>query len=839
MNWFFRLLTSDLPDSAVLDTSELSVRGLFPLWAAGLLWLLAGAAIVFLYLREKAKLSLAKRLMLAGLRTALVGVLFFLILRPVLLMRYRVDQQRDIVLLLDVSESMNQRDQRIGLADRMRVAIAENRVPLDKGVSPSISLDDIPANTTPHPRRIDLVRSVLVHPKLNLLETLRTRGTVQSFTLGARIQEAALDGELTAAAPRTALADGLHELLVRGEARVPAAVVVLTDGHDNASRRTLAEVARACGERGTALHIYGLGTGAMANLQLVDATVPPRIFYDDAVAVPVRYRTQGFAAGTAEIALTLGGKVVAQREVTLQTGQEAREVLTFTPRKGEHREERLDLAASIRLKGVAQQETFLDDNEVRHSVRLSDRKVRILYVEDTPRWEYKFLMQTLLRDRRVEASVTLVQGDERALKSGPPYVPGFPTERQELFHYDLLIVGDVPATYFSPERLEWLRDFVSEGGGLLHIAGRRHAPAEFADTPFAELLPVEFVAGQPHAESADQPFVPLLTRAGERSETLTFADSLEENRKIWRELEPWQWHFPVTKLRPGATALLVHPAAISNQPSPVSNRPENDRSPILADGRQPIADSRLPLLATQPFGKGMVLFLASDETWRWRYNTRDQFYARFWGQLAYQLGLPHSLGNLKRVQVELEQSEVVLGQAGNVFVRLLDSEYRPLTLEKLTARIEPLGERGGGGSPNQSRSNRTIGNVRPHLVTLQPVENHPGEYRALLAHAAPGKFVLKIDRPEPASFEFEVKLPPSHELAVAGMAEAELRDAAAASGGHFYREEDLHRLVEQIEPKTATLSLRREVLLWNPLLMLLFVGLITAEWLLRKMSNLS
>jgi hypothetical protein len=71
------------------------------------------------------------------------------------------------------------------------------------------------------------------------------------------------------------------------------------------------------------------------------------------------------------------------------------------------------------------------------------------------------------------------------------------------------------------------------------------------------------------------------------------------------------------------------------------------------------------------------------------------------------------------------------------------------------------------------------------------------------------------------------------------MAEAELRDAAAASGGHFYREEDLHRLVEQIEPKTATLSLRREVLLWNPLLMLLFVGLITAEWLLRKMSNLS
>jgi hypothetical protein len=346
--------------------------------------------------------------------------------------------------------------------------------------------------------------------------------------------------------------------------------------------------------------------------------------------------------------------------------------------------------------------------------------------------------------------------------------------------------------------MEWIRDFVSEGGGLVQIAGRQHAPAEYADTPLAELLPVEIGGGR--VESQQGPFVPALTRAGERSEMLALADTPDENSRTWQRLEAWQWQYPVRKLRAGATPLLVHPETkVDGQP--------------------------MPVLAAQQYGKGLVLFLGTDETWRWRYNTRDQYYARFWGQIAYQMGLPHLLGNLKRVQIDLEQTEVTLGRAGHVFVRLLDTEYRPLSVERLTARIEPQG--------------KATTTARSQTVTFQPVENQPGEYRALLAHAAPGKFVLKIDRPEPASLGYEVKLPPSHELTEAGMAEDALREAATLSGGRFYREENLHELPDAVEPKTARLAQRQEVLLWNWWMLLLFVGLMTGEWLLRKMSNLS
>ena len=53
----------------------------------------------------------------------------------------------------------------------------------------------------------------------------------------------------------------------------------------------------------------------------------------------------------------------------------------------------------------------------------------------------------------------------------------------------------------------------------------------------------------------------------------------------------------------------------------------------------------MPLLATHYYGKGQVLFVGFEESWRWRYNAADKYFARFWGQIIYQMALPHLLGN--------------------------------------------------------------------------------------------------------------------------------------------------------------------------------------------------
>jgi hypothetical protein len=422
-------------------------------------------------------------------------------------------------------------------------------------------------------------------------------------------------------------------------------------------------------------------------------------------------------------------------------------------------------------------------------------------VESTPRWEYKFLQSALYRDRRVEVTYLLTQADAKVLQAGPPFLAAFP-EREQLFGFDAIVLGDVPATYFGVQRLEWLRDFVKEGGGLIHIAGKQHAPASYVNTPLAEVLPVEFLPVQfpVEGDARTQPFSPVLTEVGRRSDLLALVDNKEENQQIWRDLPGFFWHYPLTKLRAGAISLLDHPTAR-------------------------MEDRPMPLLTSHRYGKGQVFFLAVDETWRWRYNVGDRYFARFWGQLVSVGGLSHLLGSSQRVQLALDQSDVQLGRPGSVYARLYDREFRPWTEERVSARLE-------------FRDART-GQAHTRPLTLEAVPSQPGEYRALLANDVPGRFEVKMDDPEPASLAFTVRPPVGHELEPAGMAEEPLREAASLSGGRFYREEDLYRLPEQLVSQQAFFTRRQDVLLWNPLALVLLVGLVTVEWIIRKFANLT
>jgi len=800
-----------------LDSARLTFHGLLSPWVAGAIALVAAVAVFVLYAREHGKIGPVRRVFMAILRVAVVGTALFLLCRPVLLAETKGERTRGVAVLLDDSLSMTQQDQRISVADRFRVAIAENRVPPDAQVTEQLAAGDVPAATTENPSRASLVRAVLAHPRLQLLENLERRAPVQIYLFGQRlrrVEEEPPDPErkkpaepaaaravkaLKNAERRTALSDAINDVLARSEGDLPAAIVVATDGQDNASKITLSEAARECERLGVPLHLWGVGSSEVGNLTLKDFASPETIFYDDTVSVPIRWRCRGFRQGAAEITLSLGGRVVARKEVALSEGEDFREVLRFTPKKDGGAEVKTDLIVAVRYKGT---ETLTEDNELRRPVSIVDRKVKILYAENAPRWEYKFLQPALLRDRRVEARFVLAAGDKRTLTSGPPYLPVFPATRAELFAFDVLILGDVPAAFLGAEKIGWVRDFVREGGSLIVIAGRQNTPSGYAASALAEVLPIEVPAGKPSAPESDRPqsYVPVLTRQGERAEMMALADTPEDNARVWQTLPGFYGFTPGARLRPGAVALLVHP-------------------------RLKVNEQPLPILATHYYGKGQVFFLATDETWRWRSNVENKYFGRFWGQVIYQMGLPHLIGTPKRVQLSLERPENFLGRPGHVYARAFDAEFRPYAGERLTARLEPIDAKPGEG--------------RARSLSLEPVAGQPGEYRALLAHDALGRFALKVDEPASAGLEFRVDLPPQHELEVAGMDEALLREAAAASGGKFYREEDLHRLVANLAPRKAAVTSRHEVLLWNAPMLILFVALVLAEWVLRKFSNLS
>ena len=65
----------------------------------------------------------------------------------------------------------------------------------------------------------------------------------------------------------------------------------------------------------------------------------------------------------------------------------------------------------------------------------------------------------------------------------------FPVRREELFSYDVLIIGDADPSFFTNTSLQDVSDFVTErGGGVIFIAGPRYMPHAYRDTQLANLV---------------------------------------------------------------------------------------------------------------------------------------------------------------------------------------------------------------------------------------------------------------------------------------------------------------------------------------------------------------
>lgn len=824
MNLITRILAIDVPENTRFHSWEPSFRGLSIWWSLLLvLVILIGMLVVAVfYCLEKGSLGWFRRVPLIGLRCALLLFLFFLIMRPMLLIEYVGDRKQGVALLIDNSESMKQRDTRLTPDDKARVAIALGKLPLNTKVGDKLPPYEPGATNPP---RNELVKAVFKHDELKLLAGMRDFGPLRAYSFGADVRGLEdvkeLDKHLATKydpqESRTALADSIVRILQSKDADPPSAIVVVTDGQDNASKYTLTEAAEECRRARVPLHIYGVGSTEGGQLQLKEiGGASTTLFAEDQVTIPLRWRAQGFKQGTVEITLTLGGVPIGKKELKLQLGEDLRDEISFIVPKDPEKRETQNLVATIKyhVDGAPP----ITDTMTR-TMRVVESKIKILYIEHSPRWEFKFLQPALTNrfKKRCDVDFILVNAADEVAKGGPPYLPEFFKTREDFLKakYNLIILGDVAATFFGKEKedrdkkMEWIREFVQNRGGLIVMAGRQNMPSSYEEkSPIAELLPIEFKKEKFTIleDKPTQEYPPTLTDPGKRTDWLTLGDTPEESLDAWekRLAGPgfgFHWNYPVVKMRPAATSLLVNP-------------------------RAKMGDQPMPILATHLYGKGRVLWLGTDETWRWRWNYQDKYFDRLWGQIIYQIGSPSLLGDAgERTQIALNRSQAVVGTQSTIHVTLLDKDFNPRKDKQVEAELDFIDAKPG--------------EERKVPITLDLRAGDRGEYTALIPHQREGRFELRVKNPEENTFSFRVDLPPKHELEQAGLAEKALRDAALLSGGKFYREEDLHSLVGSIELKTKEFSRRQEVLLWNPLVILIFLGLITVEWLIRKFADLS
>lgn len=840
--------------------AELQRRGWFPAWLALLLALAAVGAVGVLYALEAGRLGVLRRLMLAGVRMAIVLVVAFLLLRPTWVHDDSGQRPRPVAVLIDVSQSMDQKDPRPNAEDQWRAALAFDLIEPNKPF-PNDSFATVIGSKMPErPSRFDVARASLTNPRLDILNKLKKAGPLEISTFGATRAGGKDPNDLgwlkaqNPDQPRTALVSAAFELLNRDDADLPAAVVVVTDGRENGGDKSFAELAEKYRERKIPLYIYGVGSSSFGQLRLRDASVPESVFLDDIVTIPVRYAVKGIPAGKVDIVVKFGDReVAAKRGLPVRDGDNIREVLSFVPTKEDAASKKQDVTVTVTVtpEGAGVNLETLTDTVTKPS-QIVGKKLQVLVVEGLPRKDFQFLMRALQRDRRVDARFFLTEGDREAMKLGDPWLTEFTRQlngtltldteefRKLINKFDLLILGDIPGKFFTTEQQQVVKDFVAEGGGLIHIAGKVHAPQEWlgaergqasiADVLPVEALPVKFPI-QPPEGRYNQPFVPALAPNATRNPLVMLEDDPLDNAELWgrvlnpdpgalppadlnrakkKQLQPIEWYYPVTRLKPGAETFLIHPT---------KRTPDPDNRPV-------------PLLAGHYYGKGYVLFSAFDDTWKWRFNEADRYFGRFWSQCVYQAGVPRMVGT-KLTQVSLDTLEPVQGKSGQVYARVLDENFKAFTAEEIEATLERV------GANENDKDFRTP-------VKLQKLHGQDGEYVAPLPFNQAGRFKLLVspNNKSPATLEYRVNLPPDHEQAPGSLADAEMAKLAAESGsaerpGKFYREEDLHKLPDEVKPQFAKFSRREEVILWNRWALFLLIGLLSLEWFLRKFSGLS
>jgi hypothetical protein len=786
----------------------------------------AGLAVlltVAVYRLERRAVGGLRRLVLPALLRVTTFLLVFFVLLSQLQLAFDREGWPEVVILVDTSASMSTADDIKDPAVRARAA------ELLRGANLSAA------------HRLKLAQLLLTRTDADWLDRLLTQKQVKVYVYAIDAQArlvADMSEPADAEAGRRALldlkpegessklGDGVQAVLKAFRGGSLAAVVMFTDGITTAGD-DLPRAAREASRSGVPLYLVGVGDARETpDLGLADLQVEDVITRGDRLFFQARLTSRG-AVAARPVPIVLyekqGDKLIERGRTTATPDPSGNPVpfrITHTPAEAGEKVFVLDVPAQP-------EETDTSNNRIERTVLVSEaRRIRVLYVEGSPRYDFRFAKTLMEREsdriagnKTVEIRTVLLDASRGWAETDRSALPDFPT-RDQLFEYDAVVLGD-----FEPKQLprsnramQDLADFVRvRGGGLMFLAGELASPAAFADTPLADVLPVIPTEGAAaRRTSEEQPIAegyrPKLTPTGQLHPLFRFAPDEGESARIWSRLQPLLWYAKGYRRKLTAEVLATHP----DRPS---EGPEREKHPLVLQ---------------QFVGAGRVLFLGFDETWRWRFRADEEHFNRFWLQAVRVL----ARSRLGRVELKLDkQTPYRRGERIVVTVRFPDDAPAPAPDVPVRVKVQR------GPLPNPDGTS-AAGTGETVSLALAKVEGTRATYQAALTRTPDGEYRFVLDEPEVTGSRprAEAKvLPPPAELDRLEMNRADLAAAAALSNGGFYTlasAEDVFRDLRNLQ--RVPLNQPCEPLpVWNhPATFALVLLLLAAEWLLRKRERL-
>lgn len=569
-----------------------------------------------------------------------------------------------------------------------------------------------------------------------------------------------------------------------------AGVILLSDGADNAGlERSGPEVEAALRALPAPVNTFCACPGeAPVDLAVARLEYDELAFVRNAVELEVHLESSGLPRLTVPVVLEQAGRLLASREVELEPGRPARVQLRFVP---DHVGKAL-----YRVRVPAQPgELVLENNTRAFSVRVVRDKIRVLHVVGRPSWDERFLRQLLKRNPNVDlVSFFILRTVSDSPGVGPDELSLIPFPVAELFGEELSTFDAVVFQNFNhgPYQvslfLPHLRRYVEEGGAFLMLGGDlSFGNGRYGGSELEAVLPVRLGLGD---DLVVEQVRPLPSAAGSAHPVL----ALGEGDALWGRLPPWGAYHRAAGLQPGALALLEHPF-------------------------DTLAGARTPLVAVREVGRGRTAAILTDGLWRWNF-----WYA---GQAGGSPRPYHRLvNNLLRWLIRDPDLEAVELRAERARV----PPREPLTLEIRHA-----------GAQGRARFS-LLDTERDQVVETRDLGlDGSGRQAVVLQGLPPGAYQ--------ASLEVELEGLPAARAEETFVVEGAGREAlrplprpdllerlAVASGGFAGRlpEDGLERAVIDPRPRLRVEASTTRPLLGRAWFLIGLVGLLAAEWFLRR-----
>ncbi len=776
-------LTVRLAAPATADFNEYRWVFLSPYGRWGLyVGVIVVGAIVLLSWRSSRGASAWRRATLIGLRGAAAVAAMVVFLEPAVELRQVAREPNRIAVLIDDSKSMS---------------LAEN-----------------PAG----PTRIERVRRLIKNSQATLAAwesdhkiDYYTFSETVSATTPAALANAKAQGR------STLIRKALEYVRSRYEGRDLAGIILISDGaatgsfDEDSGDGAVRDFLRSLDTR---VHTVWAAREGLRDVAVARVMADEFAFVRTVVRLEAVIRTTGLPARRIPVTLSTDGQPLREKQIDVPAGEHEVTVSfeVTPPRVGRY-------VYEISVP-VAPGEAVTTNNTRSFVVRVIRDKIRVLQVAGAPSWDVRALRGMLKSNPNVDLIsffILRTQDDPSWGITGPvqndemSLIP-FPTRElfeEQLPSFDVIVMQNFEyLPYGLADYLENIRSYVEGGGGLAMLGGEQSfTSGGYYGTPVAAALPIDLYGPFDSGPILDtQKFSPALTAAGQQHPVTSLRYSGPDNLAAWKALPPLDGVNLVAGAKSDATVLATHPKLKTKSGKP------------------------MPVIVAGEYGKGRSLVFTTDTLWKYgfvaasRPGDNGRHYTKLWeNSIRWLIQDP----DLRNLHVDSDAVEYAPGAAVRVTVRLLGRDYQPLP----KGQVAMVVKRGANpATAEQVQATKlTVGEDGTAVYELGGLT--PGVYRVRGSAKIAGRDVDASDIFLVREGGTELDRPVGDRDTLEGIAEA-------TGGSALGPIDELPSRLKMDPPRIVRVDKRTDIELWSmPGLLILIVGLLGLEWLLRQRSG--